>query len=41
MNNIIIAGDFNKDIIDNVIQNFFIELGVEDVHANFNNIEIN
>jgi len=31
----IIAGDFNQDIIDNAIQNFFIELGVEDIHAKF------
>ena len=38
INNIIIAGGFNENIIDTSIQNFFIELGVEDIHTRFNNI---
>ena len=38
---IAIAGDYNQDIRDNTMQKFYADIGVIDVHAKINNIEMN
>jgi len=38
---IILAGDFNQDIRSNEVQQFFIELGIQDVHSKDNNLRVN
>ena len=36
---IVIGGDFNQDIMAKEIKEFYSDLGVEDVHSNFNMID--
>ena len=40
MNDIILAGDLNQDIVSREVQQFFNKLGIKDIHQQYNFIEL-